>query len=76
MCYFFSGQTVGVIVRLERDIFHVLSMHGKVVECRPASLTKHRVHRMTSALDSDHNPIQRRDIVKVIDGPHSVSFVT
>ncbi|KAJ8683478.1 hypothetical protein QAD02_019270 [Eretmocerus hayati] len=64
-------QTVGVIVRLERENFHVLSMHGKIVEARPQSLTKRRENRNTVALDSQQNTIQRKDIVKVVDGPHS-----
>ena len=64
-------QTVGVIVRLERENFHVLSMHGKVVEARPQGLTKRRENRNTVALDSQQNTIQKKDIVKVVDGPHS-----
>lgn len=64
-------QTVGVIVRLERENFHVLSMHGKVVEARPQGLTKRRENRNAVALDSQQNTIQKRDIVKVVDGPHA-----
>lgn len=71
----FSAQNVGVIVRLERENFHVLSMHGKVVECKPTALQKRRENRNTIALDSEHNQIRRRDIVKAIEGPHAVSFV-
>ena len=66
-----NDQTVGVIVRLERENFHVLSMHGKVVEAKPQSLTKRRENRQAVALDSQQNTIQKRDIVTVIDGPHS-----
>lgn len=69
----FSAQNVGVIVRLERENFHVLSMHGKVVECKPTALQKRRENRNTIALDSAHNQIRRRDIVKAIEGPHAVS---
>lgn len=64
-------QTVGVIVRLERENFHVLSMHGKVVEARPQGLTKRRENRNAVALDSQQNTIQKKDIVKVVDGPHA-----
>ncbi|XP_065199636.1 transcription elongation factor SPT5-like isoform X2 [Planococcus citri] len=64
-------QTVGVIVRLEKEIFHVLNMHGKVVEVRPQALHKRKEYKNTLALDSDQQTIQRKDIVKVIDGPHS-----
>lgn len=63
--------TVGVIVRLERENLHVLSMHGKVVKVRPQAVHKRRDNRHAVALDTEQNSIQRRDIVKVIDGPHS-----
>ncbi|CAG9767727.1 unnamed protein product [Ceutorhynchus assimilis] len=66
-----DAETVGVIVRLERENFHVLNMHGKVVESRPSSLQKRRINRFTAALDSYKNSLHRRDMVKVIDGPHS-----
>lgn len=66
-----DAQTVGVIVRLERENFHVLSMHGKVIEARPQGLTKRRENRNAVALDSQQNTIQKKDIVKVVDGPHA-----
>lgn len=61
-----------MIVRLEREIFHVLNMNGKVVEVKPQAIHKKKEQRNTIALDSDQQTIQRKDIVKVIDGPHSV----
>ncbi|KAF4530960.1 hypothetical protein B566_EDAN011341 [Ephemera danica] len=64
-------QTVGVIVRLERENFHVLSMHGKLVEAKPQALQKKRESRNVQALDLEQNNIQVRDIVKVVDGPHA-----
>ncbi|XP_045760597.1 transcription elongation factor SPT5 [Maniola jurtina] len=64
-------QTVGVIVRLEKENFHVLGMQGKVIECKPQALQKRRENRFTMALDSEQNTIQKKDIVKVIDGPHA-----
>ncbi|XP_001600437.1 transcription elongation factor SPT5-like [Nasonia vitripennis] len=64
-------QTVGVIVRLERDNFQVLSMHGNVVQASPVSLTKYNENRNTTALDMYQDSIRRKDIVKVLDGPHS-----
>ncbi|CAB0029460.1 unnamed protein product [Trichogramma brassicae] len=64
-------QTVGVIVSLERENFHILSMHGKVVKARPQGLTKRKENRNTVALDSQQNSIHKKDIVKVVDGPHS-----
>ena len=52
--------------------FHqVLNMHGKLVSIKPSALQKKRDNRNAVALDSEQNPIQNRDIVKVIDGPHS-----
>lgn len=66
-----DSETVGVIVRLERENFHILNMHGKVVECRPGSLQKRRLNRFTAALDYYRNSLHRKDMVKVIDGPHS-----
>ncbi|XP_046987782.1 transcription elongation factor SPT5 [Schistocerca americana] len=70
-CVQLDPQTVGVIVRLERENFHVLSMQGKVVEAKPQALQKRKESRYTVALDYDQNTIQRKDIVKVIDGPHA-----
>lgn len=67
----FSSQTVGVIVRLERENFHVLGMHGKVIECKPTALQKRRENQNTVALDSEQNQIRRKDIVKVLEGPHA-----
>lgn len=64
-------QTVGVIVRLEKENFHVLGMQGKVIECKPQALQKKRENRFTVSLDSEQNNIQKKDIVKVVDGPHS-----
>ncbi|XP_064477491.1 transcription elongation factor SPT5-like [Ornithodoros turicata] len=64
-------QTVGVIVRLEKEHFQVLNMYGKVVQVKHQSVTKKSDARKAVALDSDQNQIQIRDIVKVIDGPHS-----
>uniref|UniRef100_A0A5F8G394 Transcription elongation factor SPT5 n=1 Tax=Monodelphis domestica TaxID=13616 RepID=A0A5F8G394_MONDO len=64
-------QTVGVIVRLERETFQVLNMYGKVVTVRHQAVTRRKDNRFAVALDSEQNNIHVRDIVKVIDGPHS-----
>ncbi|EDW74795.1 uncharacterized protein Dwil_GK15869 [Drosophila willistoni] len=66
-----DSQNVGVIVRLERENFHVLGMNGKCIECKPTALHKRRENRNTVALDADQNQIRRRDIVKVMEGPHA-----
>lgn len=60
-----------MIVRLERENFHVLGMHGKVIECKPTALQKRRENQNTVALDSEQNQIRRKDIVKVLEGPHA-----
>ncbi|PVD33727.1 hypothetical protein C0Q70_04987 [Pomacea canaliculata] len=64
-------QTVGVIVRLEKENFQVLNMHNKVVSVKPQSITRKKDTRHAVALDSENNNIQVKDVVKVIDGPHS-----
>lgn len=48
-------------------------MHGKVVTVRHQAVTQKKDNRFAVALDSDQNNIHVKDIVKVIDGPHSVS---
>lgn len=64
-------QTVGVIVRLEKENFQVLSMHNKIVNVKPQSITRKKDTRHAVALDSENNNVAMKDIVKVIDGPHS-----
>ena len=41
-------------------------MHGKVVSVRPQALQRRKENRTATALDSEQNAIQRKDIVKVI----------
>jgi len=60
-------QTVGVIVRLDREMFAVLNQHGKVVQVKHQAVTKKKSHGAI-ALDSEQNQIERNDIVKVIEG--------
>ncbi|KAI8781206.1 Transcription elongation factor SPT5 [Biomphalaria glabrata] len=66
-----DAQTVGVIVRLEKENFQVLSMHNKVINVKPQSITRKKDTRNAVSLDSENNNVQVRDIVNVIDGPHS-----
>jgi len=65
-----NAQTVGVIVQLKRENVHVLSMHGEVVQVKPHSILKHP-DRKAMALDFIKNVIQKKNFVKVIDGPHA-----
>ena len=71
-----SPQQVGVIVRLEKESLQILSMHGKVQTMKHTAVTKRRENRFATALDSESNSIQRNDIVKVVDGAHSVRVHT
>lgn len=64
-------QTVGVIVRLEKENFQILSMHNKILNLKPAAVTRKRDTKYAVALDSENNSIQVKDVIKVIDGPHS-----
>lgn len=49
-------------------------MYGKVVTVRHQAVTQKKDKRFAVALDSEQNNIHVKDIVKVIDGPHSVSI--
>ncbi|XP_050426414.1 transcription elongation factor SPT5 [Adelges cooleyi] len=64
-------QNVGVIVRIEREKMHILNMAGKLVEAKPQSLNKKKEHRNTLGVDALGNSVQRKDVIKVIDGPHT-----
>uniref|UniRef100_A0A8D0DSV1 Transcription elongation factor SPT5 n=1 Tax=Salvator merianae TaxID=96440 RepID=A0A8D0DSV1_SALMN len=66
-----APQVAGVIVRLERETFQVLNMYGKLVTVRHQAVNRKKNNRFAMALDSEHNNIHVKDIVKVIDGPHS-----
>jgi len=66
-----DAQTTGVIVQIQREHFQVLTMHDKVVTLRPAALQRRKDNRRATALDSEQSPIQTRDVVKVVEGPHS-----
>ncbi|XP_033102671.1 transcription elongation factor SPT5-like isoform X2 [Anneissia japonica] len=66
-----DAHTVGVIVRLEREGLQILSMHNKVSHVKPQGVTRKKESRSAIALDAEQNNIQLKDIVKVIDGPHS-----
>ena len=45
----------------------------QLVSVKQTAITKKKDSRNAVALDSENNNIQVKDIVKVIDGPHSVS---
>jgi len=45
----------------------------QLVNLNQTSVTKKKDSLRAMALDSDNNQIQVKDVVKVVDGPHSVS---
>ena len=51
-------------------------MFSKVVTIKPAAISKKRDARNALALDAENNNISVKDIVKVIDGPHSVGQIS
>ena len=66
-----SQQTVGVIVRLEKEVFKVLTQHGKEVTVPQHAIQPRKTRAV--ALDNKGNSITSRDIIKVVSGPHQVS---
>lgn len=63
-------QTVGVIVRLEKENLQILTQAGRVCPYKSQAVTKKsESNKKAVALDKDNNPIQVKDQVTVIDGP-------
>ena len=46
-------------------------MNGKLETVRPQTLGRRKDNRQAVALDSEQNSIQRKDVVKVVEGPHA-----
>jgi len=63
------ADKVGVVIRIEKERLHVLNMDGKVQILPIQSITKRRINRNATALDSQNNNLNVGDIVNVIDGP-------
>lgn len=67
-------NTVGVIIRLEREFTDVLSQTGKVVRVRSVSIQlKHNANKGRT-MDSLGNTVQKGDLVKVSDSFKMVSI--
>ncbi|CAF1536899.1 unnamed protein product [Adineta ricciae] len=66
-----SADKVGVVVRMDKENLHILSMDGKVVKQPIQSVTKRRVNRNATALDSQNNNLNIGDIVNVVEGPNN-----
>ncbi|CAF3857883.1 unnamed protein product [Rotaria sordida] len=64
-----SADKVGVVIRIEKERLHVLNMDGKVQIVPIQSVTKRKVNRNATALDSQNNNLNVGDIVNVNDGP-------
>jgi len=47
----------------------------QLVTVKQTSVTKKKDSLRAMALDSDNNQIQVKDVVKVVDGPHSVGIL-
>ncbi len=62
---------MGVIVRLEKEVFKVLTQHGKEVTVPQHAIQPRKTRAV--ALDNKGNSITSRDIIKVVSGPHQVS---
>lgn len=65
-----DAQSVGVIVRLEKENLQILTQHGKVRPYKSQAVTKKNENKKAVALDKDSNPIQVKDQVTIIDGPY------
>jgi transcription elongation factor SPT5 len=68
----YRADKVGVVTRIEKDRLHVLNMDGKVQLLQIQSITKRRINRNATALDSQNNNLNVGDIVNVVDGPFAV----
>lgn len=63
-----DAQTVGVIVRLEKEMFRVLTMNNRVITVNSQAVSKKRPNKFAAALDSESKTINVNDIVKAVDG--------
>jgi len=64
-------QTVGVIVRLERESLHILNQHNAVKIYKSQAVTKRgESSKKAQALDKDNNAIQVKNQVTVVEGTH------
>lgn len=62
-----DGDTVGVIIRLEKDYVEVLNMHGAVVRVKAISIQPRKNPKFAKAFDAAGNTIQAGDLIKVTD---------
>lgn len=55
-------------------MFLFIITFSQVVNVKPQSITRKKDTRNAVSLDSENNNVQVRDIVNVIEGPHSVKI--
>ena len=65
-------QTVGVIVRIERDAYRVLTHYDKVQAAKQQAVQKKNTKRAVT-LDKFNNSLSAGDLVKIGDGPRKGS---
>lgn len=70
-------QTVGVIVRLEKENLQILTQSGRVKPYKTQAVSKKsESNKKAVALDKDNNPIQVKDQVTVMDGTYKGKTAT
>ncbi len=66
----YSRETVGVIVKVERDSFKILDNTGNIQTVKLQEMGTKKSSKYATAFDSRSNTINIDDIVNVVDGPH------
>ncbi|PAV77609.1 hypothetical protein WR25_20374 [Diploscapter pachys] len=64
-------QTVGVIVRIEKEALEILDQFENVQRIKPQAIMGKKDCKYAVALDKNGNGLYVNDYVKVIDGPHA-----
>ena len=59
-----------MIVRLEKEMFRVLTMNNRTITVNSQAVSKRRANKFAAALDCENKTVTPGDIVKVIDGLH------
>eukprot|EP00743_Colponemidia_sp_Colp-15_P002010 GILK01002184.1.p1 GENE.GILK01002184.1~~GILK01002184.1.p1 ORF type:complete len:703 (+),score=101.51 GILK01002184.1:3-2111(+) len=65
-----NPQTVGMVVKVDRESFGVLTQQGVVQLVPLQDMGPKRNNKMAVALDSQNNTLAVEDMVRVTDGPH------
>lgn len=62
-----DADTVGIIIRLEKEYVEVLNMHGAVVRVKAISIQSRKNAKFAKTFDAGGNTIQAGDLIKVLD---------